>query len=40
MALPLITTSVTRNVEVDLHADEKEKHDFLREAADILFLIF
>ena len=28
----------TRNVEVDLHADENEKHDFLRDVEIFLFL--
>ena len=34
MALPLRTTSVTRNVKVDFHAG-KEKHDFLRDVTDL-----
>ena len=38
MALPLITTSVTRNVKEDFHAEEKEKHDFLQDVEEFLFL--
>ena len=39
MALPLITTSVTRIVKEDVHADEKEKHDFLQDVKEFLFCI-
>ena len=39
MALPLITTSVTRIVKGDFHAVEKEEHDFLRDVTEFLFCI-
>ena len=38
MALPLITTSVTRNVKVDIHAEVRDEHDFLREVEKLYFL--
>ena len=34
MALPLIVTSVTRNVKVDFHAEVREKHDFLQDVLE------
>ena len=39
MALPLITTSVTRIVKEDFHAEVKEKHDFLQDVKEFLFCI-